>query len=404
MSGKIFVIQDNGLQSLTEQEFDTEDDFQSLLEKYPDLIPGEQINEAAPRRWLLVAREYGVPDEEGAADRWALDHLFLDQDAIPTLVEVKRRSDARLTGARREVVGQMLDYAANAVVYWPVETIRARFESGCDARGEDAGQLIENFIGSSTAEDVVESFWNRVQTNLQAGRIRLIFVADHIPTELRRIVEFLNLHMNLVEVLAVEIRHFAGVDARGNVLKTLVPRVIGVTSQKPPTTPRPPSTFFEDLIEKRGQAEADVARQIFDWSKSQNLSVRWGKGAIYGSFYILLNYRDREYTLTSLWTNGWIETQFCRLKALAPFDSLPLREELLAKLNAIPEVKLPPDSMTDAEDLRCRLWIRTKSSTSFFMSWNGACKRSKRINDNSNLPTHRWNISTASTHRRAVRD
>ena len=45
-------------------------------------------------------------------------------DANPTLVEVKRSSDTR---ERREVVGQMLDYAANAVVYWPIETIRARF-------------------------------------------------------------------------------------------------------------------------------------------------------------------------------------------------------------------------------------------------------------------------------------
>jgi hypothetical protein len=36
----------------------------------------------------------------------------LDQDAILTIVEVKRSTD---THVRREVVGQMLDYAANAV-------------------------------------------------------------------------------------------------------------------------------------------------------------------------------------------------------------------------------------------------------------------------------------------------
>jgi len=40
----------------------------------------------------------------------------LDQDAIPTIVEVKRSTDTRI---RREVVGQMLGYAANAVVYCP---------------------------------------------------------------------------------------------------------------------------------------------------------------------------------------------------------------------------------------------------------------------------------------------
>jgi hypothetical protein len=41
---------------------------------------------------------------------WSLDHLVVDQDAVPTFVEVKRASD---TPARREVVAQMLDYAAN---------------------------------------------------------------------------------------------------------------------------------------------------------------------------------------------------------------------------------------------------------------------------------------------------
>jgi len=34
-----------------------------------------------------------------------------------------------------EVVGQMLDYAANAVVYWPVERLRSYFEAGCEADG-----------------------------------------------------------------------------------------------------------------------------------------------------------------------------------------------------------------------------------------------------------------------------
>jgi hypothetical protein len=115
MPGKIYLIQDDKtLQALSQQPYPNEDDFQLLLERYPDLLAGDQMNEAVPRRWLLVAREMGVPGEEGGVDQWSLDHLFLDQDGIPTLVEVKRRSDTRI---RREVVGQMLDYAANAVVY-----------------------------------------------------------------------------------------------------------------------------------------------------------------------------------------------------------------------------------------------------------------------------------------------
>jgi hypothetical protein len=133
VSSGIFLIQTGGdLVEMKEQPYDTEAVLQELLASYPNLLAGDQMDGAAPRRWLLISREMGVPCEEDGSDRWSLDHLFLDQDAIPTLIEVKRSSDTRI---RREVVGQMLDYAANAVVYWPVETIRARFEEGCRQRG-----------------------------------------------------------------------------------------------------------------------------------------------------------------------------------------------------------------------------------------------------------------------------
>src|SRR6516164_6252957 len=112
----VFVLKDEDtLVPMAPAQFASEDDFQSLLAKFPELLSGDQIDPAVPRRWLLVKREKSIPDDEDGAGRWSLDHLFLDQDGIPTLVEVKRQSDARL---RREVVGQMLDYAANCTAFW----------------------------------------------------------------------------------------------------------------------------------------------------------------------------------------------------------------------------------------------------------------------------------------------
>jgi len=119
MAGRIYLLkEDSKLIAMEEAPYDSESLLQKLLADHPDLLAGDQINTEEPRRWLLVTREMAVPGEQGGAGRWSLDHLFLDQDAIPTLVEVKRSSDARI---RREVIGQMLDYAANAVAYWPVE-------------------------------------------------------------------------------------------------------------------------------------------------------------------------------------------------------------------------------------------------------------------------------------------
>lgn len=92
----MFSIQSDGsLVKLKEQHYETEDIFQKMQEDYPALLSGEQMNQANPRRWLLIDREMGIASEEAGGNRWSIDHLFVDQDAIPTLVEVKRSSDTR---------------------------------------------------------------------------------------------------------------------------------------------------------------------------------------------------------------------------------------------------------------------------------------------------------------------
>ena len=214
MSGGIYLIQNDGQPvEMSQQKYGSENLLQEMLTRSPNLLAGDQVNATEPRRWLLVAREAGLPGEEGGGDRWSVDHLFLDQDAIPTIVEVKRSTDTRI---RREEVGQMLDYAANAVVYWPVEKLRVRFEES----REDPDQELSAFLDAETEP---EKFWQKAKTNLQAGRVRLIFVADEIPAELRRVVEFLNQQMYPAEVLAVEIKQYVSQDSS---LRTLVPRVL----------------------------------------------------------------------------------------------------------------------------------------------------------------------------------
>lgn len=86
---------DNALVEMRECAYDTEELLQGYLADHPDLLAGDQIDEAEPRRWLLISREMRLPSEEGGSDRWSADHLFLDQDAIPTIVEVKRSTDTR---------------------------------------------------------------------------------------------------------------------------------------------------------------------------------------------------------------------------------------------------------------------------------------------------------------------
>jgi len=83
---KIYLLQEDGsLQPMSERSYVTEDRLQVLLRDYPDLLAGDQMDEENPRWWLLLSREVGIPFEEDGREWMSLDHLFLDQDAIPTL-------------------------------------------------------------------------------------------------------------------------------------------------------------------------------------------------------------------------------------------------------------------------------------------------------------------------------
>jgi hypothetical protein len=203
---------------MREERYDSEDLLQTLLAKYPELLAGDEVGE---RRWLLVKREVPVPDRETGGSRWSLDHVFVDQEAVPTLVEVKRSTDTRI---RREVVGQMLDYAANGVVYWPPGLLRAQFESRCEENGQEPEEV---FLASLGDELDPARFWAEVEQNLRSGNVRLLFISDLIPRELRRVIEFLNERMSPTVVLGIEIKQYVG---EGD-LKTLVPRIVGETEQ-----------------------------------------------------------------------------------------------------------------------------------------------------------------------------
>lgn len=343
MSGGMFIIGDDGkLTPMTEQSYDSEDLLQQLIAEYPDLLAGDQINSVSPRRWVLVSREQEIPAEEGGAARWSVDHLFLDQDAIPTLVEVKRSNDTRI---RREVVGQMLDYAANAVVYWPVETIRARFETTCEQRSEDPDSVLAQSLGEDAD---AETFWEKVKTNLQAGKVRLLFVADMIPPELRRVVEFLNSQMDPAEVLAVEVPQYVG-----GSMKSLVPRVIGQTAEaqqkksagRRVTREWDEATFFAELRREVDEESVQVAHAIFEWTRANLPRPTWGHGQFQGCYVPMLDHKGVNAGFIQMLTNGAFQIPFGYMQQRPPFDDRQKREELLQRLNAVPGVSLSPDSV-----------------------------------------------------------
>ena len=278
MPASIFIL--NGNSKLTEvkqSKFDYESTFQELVANHPELLPGELINPERPRRWILVKREMGIPDDAAGGNRWSLDHLFLDQDGIPTLVEVKTVGDPR---ARREVVAQMLDYAANAVLNWKVETIQACYEEQCRASGIDSTDTLESLIDPEHSAD---EFWDSVKTNLEAQKIRMIFLADIISEELKTIVTFLNRQMNPAEVLAVELRYFTD---KSKTLQTLVPTLHGVTAAQKSKRNSASSSgetisreeYFQMIDEQASPNRLASVQCILAWAERKSYSLVFNRG------------------------------------------------------------------------------------------------------------------------------
>jgi hypothetical protein len=330
MTDKVFRLDAaNRLTEMSRVGFVSEDIFQTILADHPAILGSDD-----GAGLLLIKREQPVADSVGGGGRWSLDHLYVDVHGIPILVEVKRATDTR---ARREVVAQMLDYAANGVAHWPLSQIIDAFSATCSQRGETAEQVLGGFLPPGADAD---AFWKSVETNLRAGRIRMLFVADEIPRELRRIVEFLNEQMRPAEVLAIQVEHYLGADGT----RTLVPRLIGATERATSTKAVGGQSDIhttEDWLERLAQEHGDEAYRgavrAIDWFRSRGSDV--GPTASGDAVYLKSIGDDGK----EVWpffirhsTGGRLEMSLQYLRYRPRFASDEAREAALRGLQALP--------------------------------------------------------------------
>lgn len=335
LNSNIFLIDsNNSLLELRRTEYDSEALLQGLIADHPTLLGSAT---GADEGLLLIQREYSVPDSADGNGRWSLDHLFLDRHAVPVLVEVKRATDTR---ARREVIAQMLDYAANGIAYWPIDKIIDAFKSTCQKAGVDPEIRLSEFLGGSDPE----AFWKSVEANLAAGRIRMIFLADEISKEVRRIVEFLNEQMRPAEVLAVEVVQYLN----SNGIRTLVPKLVGATerakSNKATSAAKEPideSEWLRSLAEKKGDTARTGAERMIKWMRETGLEVMISSSqdSMIGTF---MNAQGKRlYPFSMRRSSGNFEVSLQNLQFSPAFESEAARLEILDRMKTdLPGVKV----------------------------------------------------------------
>lgn len=353
----IYQLKENGqLAEMKSQSCDSTHSLKQLLADNPSLLAGEQIDPFDPRRWLSIATQLPVPSAVYDQERGVVDHLFVDQDAMPTLVQVVTSNDHNFWELP---IAKLLDYAAHGTSYWSISYLQDHFTTHWRDQCGDAENVLKDFLEAALGADLAfdpdgNLFWQQLQENLRQGKIRLVLISDRIPAPLQQLVEFLNQQMDHAEVLAVEINQYAGDSG-----KIIIPKLIGITpsSEKKSISPRPGSqwdevAFCQELRAREATDGLVVAQRLIEWAKSRKLHFHWGKERIDGSFSVVLKQETGNYTVLTVGMSRLfndLKMQFGVPLTTTAFEQEEKRKELLHRFPKIQGMRI----VEDAQSLSC---------------------------------------------------
>ena len=187
-----------------------ENSLQKLLFRFPQALPLAAIDGAYAGA-VPICRELSLP-------AGALDALYINQLGRLTLAEFKLWRNPQ---ARREVIGQILDYAKD-LASWRYEDLQRQVSQALRKKGN----VLYDRVRKCHPELDEAAFCDNVSRHLRRGEFLLLIVGDGIREDARNIVDFVQrhsgLHFNLALVEAALCR-----DGPGRLL--VQPRILAKT-------------------------------------------------------------------------------------------------------------------------------------------------------------------------------
>jgi hypothetical protein len=217
--------------------YSQEAELQQILFEHPELLPGVDAGARACREF-----ESGV----GPADV-----VVVTDDGRLIVVECKLAYNRQ---ARREIIGQVLDYASR-IWSMGIEEFEARWQAVAGA------PAFEGFgVDASEVRRGVEKA-------LRDGSFTLVLAVDAINDDLRRIVEYLNaITRDDVAVVAFEAARILDDD-----VEILMPRVYGAELAAAKERRRPSTSWTEDeflrAVEQEGKDVTESVRTFLDQAR-----------------------------------------------------------------------------------------------------------------------------------------
>ena len=281
---------------------------------------------------LVLAREFYTSSGP-------IDAIAIDRDGEIYIIETKlyKNTDKRLA------LSQVLDYGA------------ARWNDYRDYRDfiQQLGRKVNEKFNVPLNQKIMEYFGvnaeeayeiiDTIGKNLINGNFKFIILMDKITDRLKNLIKFVNQNSSF-DIFGVELDYY-----RFQEYEIIIPKLFGTELRKTFSFSRTKKwnerSFFAELEKNRNKDEVVIARKIFDWAKENMSYIEWGSGRIYGSCIPVLEVGGTSYWLFALWTNGRIEIVFQYFKNKPPLDSIEIRKMFLRKLNQIPDVNLPEESI-----------------------------------------------------------
>lgn len=242
---------------------------QKLLEQSPQLLSVSEID-SIYSPLVCIGRE--VPTVAGY-----IDNLYISPSGYLTLVETKLWRNPE---ARREVVGQILDYAKD-LCRWSYSDLDNWVKTYFSQKQIQSANLFQHLVSLGLLSEQDEArFIDTTEKNMQNARFLLMIVGDGIREGVVQMTEFLNTTPNLQYTLALmEIEVYQTQQNERLVVPNLLMRTVNiergiirieglsanqaqiefVTSEKPETAPeqsnkasRPtnPVLSVEDYLEQ----------------------------------------------------------------------------------------------------------------------------------------------------------
>ena len=326
---KILVVENRKAQLVDAKKFESEAILQTYLEQFPSLLPVWEVDENAPPL-LTIGREVGVPFG-------SVDLLFTDANGLLTVVETKL---ARNPEARREVIGQVIEYAS-FLSTWDADRVERQANDYLrsqgapdDYRGLDLYEALSKLGGG--VDVAAEAFREGVEDNLKRGRIRLVIAVDEMVEPLRSTVTFLN-RLSPFDILVLQLADFQESAAR----HILIPSLFGYSPPPPPPpTPWDEDRFIEHL---RATADAETVRyslEIYNRFKEWADEHSWGSGRTFGSFNLVLRAGTTRVNLAGITSRGDLYVNFGGMQSKIPEA---LVRSLAEELTSIDGLTLPRD-------------------------------------------------------------